>query len=333
MSAELVSIIVPVYNGEKYIANMVRALKDQTYTDFEAIIVNDGSTDNTERNCLEAIGEDVRFRIINKSNSGPSDTRNVGLRSAKGEYVAFVDADDYIFPNYIQYLYTLIKKYDADMSCCDYCKLQNGKDIPDFIDKSNEVVYDKMNALKHMYRKKYVTGYPVIKLFKRCLLEDIYFPTEISYAEDIVFIDKVIKNCETVVYGDKVLYIYYQNVSSLTHTIDVAKLKKAWNYHLEYFEKVSMQGYPELYTAVKCKQFVMAMDLCSRIYKVDIEFREQLISYVKSVSKGIRKDIDSTTLQRFLAGMCCISTRGTVWLCVLFNWYKAKFKIQIKKAV
>lgn len=330
---ELISIIIPVYNAENYITNTIQALQAQTYKNLEVIFVNDGSSDNTEKVCMEQIKDDNRFCIYTKENSGPSATRNYGLNFAKGTYLAFIDGDDYIYPDYIKYLYELIKKYDADMANCEYYKLLDTQTPPVFNADVKEMVFNRTEALQKMYCKTYLTGYPCLKLFKREMIQDIRFPEDINYAEDIVFVDKVLKKCRKVAYGNRILYLYYQHASSITHKIDSERLKKSWKYHENYFEKNMKSEMPELEDAVLCKQFVMAMDLSCRVWKADSVFRKELTAYIKKVDAQVFRNKENKRFHRLLAFLCCVSATGTIRMCMIYNMLQAKFKIQKHKAV
>lgn len=329
----LISVVIPVYNGENYVAEMVEMLKAQTYQNFEVILVNDGSTDHTAEMIEKETAGDSRFVLVNKENSGPSSSRNLGLTRCKGEYIAFIDADDYVYPEYLEYLYGLIQKYDAEIACCNYRKVNRGDALPTMKKDAAEYVYTKIEALQNMYRKEKITGYPYLKLFKKSVVEKLVFPIHITYAEDIVFVDGAIKRSNKVVYGDQILYVYYQNRDSITHSVNVEELKKAWEYNQVYFTKDIKEKYPELEKAVCCKQFVMALDLCCRIRSYDRKFYKELRYYAKGLAKTVANDKDNTSLQRILAFFAGISGRFTVFLCRIFNYVKEKTGFQMKKAV
>lgn len=329
----LISVVIPVYNGEKYVAEMVEMLKAQTYQNFEALLINDGSTDRTAEVIERETEGDSRFILVNKKNSGPSGSRNKGLSRCKGEYIAFIDADDYVFPTYLEYLYGLIQKYDAEIACCNYRKVNRGEAMSAEKKNAAEYVYTKTEALQNMYRKEKITGYPYLKLFKKSVVENLVFPIHITYAEDIVFVDGAIKQSNKVVYGDQILYVYYQNRDSITHSVNVDALKKAWEYNQIYFMKDVEEKYPELKKAVYCKQFVMAMDICCRVRSEDRAFYKELRYYAKSISKIVAQDKDNTSLQRILALCAGVSGRVTVFLCRIFNYIKEKTGFQMKKAV
>ena len=127
----LISVIVPVYNVEKYLRPCVESILEQTYKNIEVILVNDGSTDKSKAICLELAEKDKRISFYEKANSGLSDTRNVGLEKATGDYILFVDSDDLLSFNAIESLYKLCKKYNADIAVESICHFTDGEE-PDF---------------------------------------------------------------------------------------------------------------------------------------------------------------------------------------------------------
>ena len=120
MSAPKVSVIVPVYNVEKYIARCIRSIKKQTFKDFEVLIIDDGSPDKSIDIAVKVIDGDERFTVYHKENGGLSDARNYGIERAKGEYIVLIDSDDYIDSDYIRLLYNECILSGADMSMCRY---------------------------------------------------------------------------------------------------------------------------------------------------------------------------------------------------------------------
>ena len=125
----LVSIIVPVYNVEKYLSKCIEILINQTYTNIEILLINDGSTDNSKKICEQFKEKDSRIKLINKENGGLSDARNKGLQEAIGKYIAFVDSDDYVEKNYIETLYSLITKFNSEIAIADFRVIKGAKKI------------------------------------------------------------------------------------------------------------------------------------------------------------------------------------------------------------
>ena len=123
---ELISVIVPVYNGEKYLPICMKSLLEQTYRNLEVILVDDGSKDGSGAMCDAYAAQDSRVRVIHQANGGVSSARNAGLDQVTGKYVAFVDADDYVEPDYLKRLCEDLTRHEADLSSCDYREVIQG---------------------------------------------------------------------------------------------------------------------------------------------------------------------------------------------------------------
>jgi len=122
MKSELISIIIPVYNVEDYLARCLESILFQSFKDFEVLLIDDGSTDGSGKICDAYAQNDTRIRVIHKVNGGVSSARNVGLNNANGQYISFVDSDDFVHPCFLEFLYNSIKSSKADISICDYEK-------------------------------------------------------------------------------------------------------------------------------------------------------------------------------------------------------------------
>ena len=120
MNNELISIIIPVYNAEKYLRQCLDSIINQTYTNFEVLLVNDGSTDSSGMICQEYVENDSRFRYFEKENGGASSARNLGLERSGGAYITFIDSDDWVTPEYLEVLYTTLKENDVDISISSF---------------------------------------------------------------------------------------------------------------------------------------------------------------------------------------------------------------------
>ena len=119
----IVSVIVPVYNSEKYLTEALNSLEEQTFKNFEVIIVNDGSTDNSEKIIKDFVNKNSNFKLINQKNMGPGYAKNTGIRYSKGKYIAFLDSDDFFAPNFLEILYNLAVENKADIAFSELCPL------------------------------------------------------------------------------------------------------------------------------------------------------------------------------------------------------------------
>ncbi len=176
---EKISVIVPVYKVEEYLDKCVESIVNQTYKNLEIILVDDGSPDNCPKMCDEWAKKDERIRVIHKQNGGLSDARNAGIDVATGEFMAFVDSDDYIALDMYEKLYTVLKNNDADVSICSFKSVdENGKEIDKYKDikyVENEIL-DNEQAVNKLFESKnmaFVIAWN--KLYKKDIFNNIYF--------------------------------------------------------------------------------------------------------------------------------------------------------------
>lgn len=220
----LISIIVPVYNAEKYLERCVESILKQTYTTFEIILINDGSTDSSKAICENYSKQDDRIRIITKNNTGVADTRNIGLSVARGEYIAFVDSDDYIDENMLQRMIEKAVANDSDIVMCGYNIVSNG------VIASAKMDYDESYAnyqqikdslLYLYYTDKHVGLYSLCnKLIKKDVyLNEVVFDISLKRGEDAWFLFQCLKRCNRVDYISETYYYYCQNDVSIMHTL------------------------------------------------------------------------------------------------------------------
>ena len=220
-----VSIIVPIYNSEKFLSRCLNSIREQTFDDFEVIMINDGSTDNSSGVCEEYCKSDARFKLVNQKNAGPSAARNRGIDEADSKYLSFIDADDWVEPDFIEQLYNAAEQTDADITVCSY--------IVDYPDKSIK------RAATHLKPGLYVgqdcreiaansmvsfvtgvVGYSVLRLVRREFLQNsgYRFNTSINRSEDsLLWTQLSFKANRLCLITDKHPYHYVMNENSITH--------------------------------------------------------------------------------------------------------------------
>lgn len=245
MNQPLVSIILPVYNAQSHLARCVGSICAQTYRNIEIIILNDGSKDQSLPVCEEFRQKDARILLVDKANSGVSDTRNLGLKLASGKYVEFVDSDDYLDPDFTERLVAAAEENEADFVIAPYkMVIPAGASKPEqVLDKIQDElgvmsvarppevreygflpagVYDKDTFALRLMDKPASYFYSVLwnKLYRRDILtgNDIQFVSEMRWAEDLVFNLRYIQYAERFVAIDKPGYYYVQNPQSICHT-------------------------------------------------------------------------------------------------------------------
>ncbi len=216
---ELISIVVPVYKVEKFLARCVNSLTQQTYRHLEIILVDDGSPDNCGRLCDELSQKDPRIKVYHKENGGLSDARNYGVSKATGQYVSFIDSDDYVSSNYIEYLYGLLTKHAADISCCLFLKTDADTVAYSCNDRLPlEQVLSGREACKELFGPLYL--YLVVawgKLYKTEIVKKYPFPKGRIH-EDEATTGKFFYESQRVVLGNQQLYAYFQNPASIMHS-------------------------------------------------------------------------------------------------------------------
>ena len=213
----LISLIIPVYKVEKYLEKCIQSVINQTYENLQIILVDDGSPDNCGKICDEYAKKDHRIEVIHKSNGGLSDARNKGLEIAKGEYIGFVDSDDYIEADMYEVLYNLLKQYNADVSICNFYTVSQGKiSIKNADNGINE--YNRIEILKEILLDKNIQSYAWNKLYKKELFDEIKYPVGKKY-EDIGTTFYLLEKCNKVVVTGKPEYYYINRQDSIVNNV------------------------------------------------------------------------------------------------------------------
>jgi len=210
----LISIIIPVYNVEKYLDKCMECICAQTYKNLEIIMVDDGSKDNSGYMCDTWKEKDSRIKVIHKKNGGLSDARNAGIDIMTGEYVTFVDSDDILAVNLIETLYINIKKYKSQISICDFVHCYLDKKFK-YMQETFHKVYNAEDALcEMMYQTSFLVS-ACAKLYQTELFKNIRFPVGMLF-EDAAIMYKIISQIKIAVYSNAKLYGYLHHNDSIT---------------------------------------------------------------------------------------------------------------------
>ncbi len=206
---DLISIIVPVYNIEKYIFECLDSITKQTYENIEIILVDDGSTDNSSKICDEFSKKDERMKVIHKINEGVSKARNIGINEAHGKYITFIDSDDYVDKNYVKFLYDEIISCDADVSICGTIDIDDNNV---FIKKSIpfDNILNSEEALKQLLNEKFYTSVIWSKMYKNNIAKNVKFREDLKISEDLVYLYNVIKNSKIIKVNTNLNTYYYR---------------------------------------------------------------------------------------------------------------------------
>lgn len=221
MGLPLISVIIPVYKVEKYLEHCVWSVRKQTYQNLEIILIDDGSPDECPQMCDRYAGLDKRIKVIHKVNEGISSARNAGLDICKGEYISFVDSDDYVHPQFIEKLYLTIKKYNVDVAQCGFkSTFYNIKSLDKHfnITKGRSYVITGKKAADYIVTDNFFS-YSVTwnKLFSAKILLGIRYPIDMSNAEDMSLCNRIFFSTSRIAICTDQLYYYYKRPNSFTH--------------------------------------------------------------------------------------------------------------------
>lgn len=211
---ELISVIIPVYNVEKYLNKCIDSIVNQTYKNLEIILVDDGSLDKSSQLCDEWAKRDNRINVIHKVNGGVSSARNYGLEISKGEYISFVDSDDWVDKNTYQELLCHIKK---DIDFVSFGVLEEyDTETYQILNSNNYQIYKQKQILNHILDDNSVAGYVCNKLFKRSIIGSEKFDETLMSCEDIDFCTRISVMCNSIIHVDAKFYHYRRRNDSMT---------------------------------------------------------------------------------------------------------------------
>ena len=247
MENQLISIIVPIYNVEDYLRQCLDSILEQTLSHFEVVLVNDGSPDSSGDICREYVEKDSRFHYFEKENGGLSDARNYGIERARGEYLTFIDSDDYIDPLHLEYLYKTLMNNDADISVSNYMNYHTSIDtfylhtFGDYYETnySSEELLDNLAILeRNDLSFSTIWG----KLYKRSVFSFLRFPKGVI-GEDVALIYKIYTQVQKIVYFHKDTYIYRENESGITKSKIYPLVTAQLNHVAERLALLAIMGY------------------------------------------------------------------------------------------
>ena len=288
MSKPLVSIILPVYNAQNHIARCLESICAQSWQNIEVIVLNDGSKDQSLPVCEAFRAKDERIVLVDKANSGVSDTRNLGLKLASGKYVQFVDSDDYIDPDFTEHLVTAAEQNNADLVIAPYKMV-----IPAGASKPEQVL-DKLQdelGVMTVARPPEVREYGFLPAG---VYTQIQFTSEVRWAEDLVFNMQYLEYANVLVSIPEAGYYYVQNPQSICHTqINPATIVQnkiqVFRYYKDLYTRLGM------YEQVRPQLYKFLVDIAESTYPSG-PFKE-VIDEAKAYWKDAREDVQTRTAE------------------------------------
>lgn len=277
MKYPLFSVIVPVYNCQNVLDRCLDSITSQIETNIEVIVVDDGSVDNSWQKMKQYADKDKRIKIFRQENKGVSAARNYALDKAKGDYITFVDADDYLEKNYISELYGAICEYNADISLCAFVRESiDGKIISEQKEKDNVPVCFSVHK-GYSYQSGTAQTGIAGALYKKEVLQEIRFLDDLYVGEDVLFFAEAAKKSGNIVRIYKELYHYVVYLSSACHgDFDEKKFTEleSWNRVCDLF-----QDNLEVYCSAKCAYIIRCYGMIRNYYK-NQDFNERYYHYV-----------------------------------------------------
>ena len=279
-----ISVIIPIYNAEKYLEECLNSIQKQNYTNYEVIMINDGSTDSSANICMHYVNVDARFKLINQENKGVSAARNNGINNVTGDYIVFIDSDDYISPELFNTIIENIK--DNHLLCYGNYYLYQNKLIYNLLDKENN---DYKYIVENIYLSNKICGYLWNKVFISSIIKEnnLFFSEDIHYCEDLLFVTKYLDYCSKALYLNQCLYYYRMRKSSSTYSFEnkrntsilLAYEEIINKYNFDIIFKYKLEYY-YLFYYYKLKKF---------LEKNSIKYNEEIISDYDTVKKFISR--------------------------------------------
>jgi glycosyltransferase involved in cell wall biosynthesis len=314
MNSPLISIIVPVYQVEKYLEKCINSIIAQTYKNLEIILVDDGSTDNCPAICNRFQSEDSRIKVIHQENGGLSHARNVGLEHATGDFIGFVDSDDWIEPNMYEILMSVLQESETDIAVCNrQVEYDDSKPIQINLKSPEKMLYSPEDALRKIFNGgSFIFFYVWNKLYKRNVLANIKFPNG-KFHEDILWTTQVLGNAKGIISVDYPLYHYIKRSESLTcndsmalrrgkDIIEMFSLQIAYIHeHYPNLEKLAIIKFQNT-----CLREYLNFSLKYHHFDTDGTYRHQLHQYFCQfkLNNILKYDGLKTTLGRILFRFC-----------------------------
>lgn len=301
MDSRLISVIIPVYNVEEYLEKCILSVISQTYENLEIILINDGSTDKSGEICDKYAKQYQNITVYHKSNGGLSSARNYGILHSSGEYIGFVDSDDFICATMFESLYKLCLEYDSDISICDFSR---SSDINErkVSEEFNVNVYETKDIFNRILSDE-ISSHVWNKLFKRYLFNNIQFPVGKTYEDLYIFHELAFKSKKISMTNEK-LYVYNDiRPTSIVHTRQMYNL---WCISEAYRNRVYFADKYNVILEKPLKNAVMMSTNCYRISKKTSGYKEWLKEIQRFIKIYIFRIVKSNQIDLIRKLYCII---------------------------
>lgn len=320
---ELISIIVPIYNVEKYLMRCLESISQQKYKRFEVLLIDDGSTDNSSIIAKHFQASDERFKYFYQLNAGISAARNKGISESKGKYLCFVDSDDYIHQDYIRILYKTISQSESDIVSCRVARVNESGRIVNYRVTNG----DKIGEVKDIHKYLENTSFSCCnKIYKRRLFDGLRFPERIKY-EDFALMPQIYAKAKKITIIPDIMYFYCYRENSITATslynLDMLKA------HAILEKSIISKSYPDVLCIYYVRQIMGS--LLWQLFK-DYNSNRKQINEILLHGKNKYNDIDNYIQDRYIGkgkaiwGKLIIQGRF-VLAKIYFNMYEILFSV------
>ena len=287
-----VSVIVPVYNVENYLENCINSVIAQTYQNIEIILVDDGSPDECPAICDEYAKKDSRIKVIHKENGGLSDARNAGIQQAKGKYITFIDSDDDVLAEYIEYMYKLLVKNNTKMAIATHTVVSKKKRI-NFGEGYTEKILTTEECLDRMLCDQGFSISAWAKLYSKELFNEVRFPKG-KLNEDNGTTYKLVLQCDKIAYGNKSIYNYHKRENSITTSKFNLKKMDLVELTDKMCDEIDTK-YPSLRDSTDKKRITSRFSVLRQMVVAKLNEQErvaekEIVKYIKQRKKQILKN-------------------------------------------
>lgn len=313
----MVSVIIPIYNVQDYLARCIDSVLAQTYKDLEIILVDDGSHDTSGDICDEYDLKYRHVRVIHKTNGGLSDARNAGLEVAQGEYVTFIDGDDYVHPNFVEALLHTIETTGAQIAACTWQELKDG-DTPRKVnlEKAGCKTYTQSEAINTVFFQGELNHSACSRIFEKQLFDDLRFPEGALY-EDLAIIYPLLRKVDKVALLKAPMYYYMHRAGSILTTMSLRRTQVLD--HLEKLEKQVEEEAPQYLQAVRSRRLSACFNMLRLIPARDPKWqatKQRCWDYIKKMRISCLKDMKVRTKNK---AACILSFLGSRITTIIIN--------------
>ncbi len=328
MAKPEISVIVPIYNVEKYLDKCVRSIQRQTFSDIEIILVDDGSTDRCGVMCDIYEKEDDRIHVIHKENGGLSAARNAGIKAARGKYIGFVDSDDYIAPDMYEILLRLIVFEDVDIAICGtYDCYANSEYISDKVKLSDDIepyyIVDSYQAIQLVLESNVISVSACSKLYKTEVFANIQFPVG-KVAEDAHIMIHLMDHAKKIAITEVKKYYYIHHEGTITTKMyhpQILNMIEAWGNNLVFIQR----KYPALILQAESRYYWSIFYVLDRMMvSIDNSDPKKKRELIKEIRFNIKKILNNPFFQksRKIAAILLMIHEKLYKICVWIYWKK-----------